>query len=68
MPSLNGLVTKHDLLSLTVWVDAFGKALIKKGILTKKEVQVEMHTIMDKPIPEDLKNEIKNMIVELDKW
>ena len=68
MSSLSGPVTQHELLSLSVWIDALAKALIKKGILTKDEVQIEMHIIMAKPIPEDLKAEIRNMIIEVDKW
>lgn len=68
MSALSGPVSQHELLSLSIWVDAFGKALVKKGVLTKDEVQVEMHLIMAKPIPEDLKQEIKNMIIEINKW
>ena len=55
-----------DLTSQLVWTSAFGKALIRKGILTKQEVVDEL--IKFQGIDAELNLNISIMVDNINKW
>lgn len=62
----NDFAQMKDLTSHLIWTAAFGKALIKKGILTKQEVEDELLKYKGKS--DELDNDITNMIDNLKTW
>jgi hypothetical protein len=59
--------------TLAIWIGAFGKALVKKGVLTQAEVIGELNDVKSRMAPTNPHSsgmiaEIDNMIAAVRKW
>ncbi|QCM10004.1 hypothetical protein CFBP6625_06315 [Agrobacterium tumefaciens] len=55
-----------DFSSPLIWTAAFGKALVKKGILTKADVITELKAF--KGVDAELDINVDNMIATINRW
>jgi hypothetical protein len=60
--------TEHDMLSIGIWINAFGKALIKKGVLEKTDITDELKRIKSGIPDVALQSEIDQMVTQISKW
>jgi hypothetical protein len=59
--------TQHDIFFVRLWINAVGKALVKKGILDKKDMTDELARVQLTMSPE-MQPDISHMIKQTETW
>jgi hypothetical protein len=59
--------TGHDILVMTIWIGALGKALVHAGALKKSDITKEL-VLLRHSCPPEIRLEIDNMLKVIEGW